>query len=257
MEFQFGFFPQVFLLVFFRTIAILIPIVIYGRVLVPAKIMVALGLLLALVLLPIVPPSWHQAAAGIQNIPQMLFALLNEILLGAVIGLTLNMMLAIALLGGTIAGWGSSLMMAQSIDPVTGAEDVILSEIVQNTLIMFFLLSNGHLLIIKMLAVSFQAVPPDFRWLQAGLMNRLIEMGAHMFQWGLRFGLPVMATVLLIDACMGLVSRMAPDFDILFLSFPIRLIAGLAVLGLTIRYGAGFFNNVIDMTLRQCAGFLM
>ncbi|MFH0880235.1 MAG: flagellar biosynthetic protein FliR [Lentisphaerota bacterium] len=173
MDFQFGFFPQVFLLVLFRVLAILMPVMMYSRVLAPRMVMVALGLMLSLVLLPIVPPSWHQAAASIHNIPQMLYALLGEILLGSVIGLTLNMMLGVALLGGTVAGWGSSLMMAQSIDPSSGASDVVLSQLVQNTLIIIFLVSNGHLLVIKMLAVSFQTVPPDLSWLQAGIVDRL------------------------------------------------------------------------------------
>ncbi|MFH0880234.1 MAG: flagellar biosynthetic protein FliR [Lentisphaerota bacterium] len=82
-------------------------------------------------------------------------------------------------------------------------------------------------------------------------------MGTLMFQWGLRFGLPVMAAILIVDACMGLVSRMAPDFDILFLSFPIRLFVGMAMLALTLRYSAGFFNNVIEITMRKCAAVLM
>ncbi len=257
MELQLGYLPQVYLLVLFRVMAVLVPILVYGRVLVPGKVMVAIGLFLTLILTPLVPESWIAAAMTLRTIPDVLFTLLGEVLLGTALALILNMIFGICIFAGTIAGWGSSLMMAQTIDPIHGGQSVILSEILQNLFIVLLFISNAHLVVLKMLAASFYSVPPQLTWLNEGFMNNLIALGSQMFWWGVRFGLPIMSAILIVDAAMGLVARMAPDFDILFLSFPIRLITGVAVFGITIQHGAGFFDRIQQMALEGFASLLL
>jgi flagellar biosynthetic protein FliR len=257
MEIQLGTLPQVYLLALFRVLAILMPVMIYGRVLVPVKIMVMIGLVVTLAMLPVVPASWMTAAAAIRTVPELLLAILSEVILGYAIGLILNTFMAICLMGGTIAGWGSSLMMAETIDPVSGVSNVILSEIIQNVFIVLFFISNAHLLVLKMLAVSFQIVPPQLGWMNAGTLDYLVSLGSMIFKWGLRFGLPILGAILIVDAAMGLIARMAPDFDILFLSFPVRLSVAIFILGISLREGAGFFNHLIEMTTEAFARILM
>ncbi|HBA85816.1 MAG TPA: hypothetical protein DCZ95_17165 [Verrucomicrobia bacterium] len=257
MDIQLGNLPQVYLLTLFRVLAILMPIMIYGRVLVPVKIMVMIAVVVTLALVPMVPAVWIDAAASLRTVPELLFAVLGEIVLGYAVGLIMNTFISICLMGGTIAGWGSSLMMAETIDPVSGINNVILSEIIQNLFILLFFISNTHLVVLKMMAVSFQIVPPSLSWLNEGMLEYIVSLGSLIFTWGVRFGLPIMGAILIIDAALGMIARMAPDFDILFLSFPIRLSVGLFVLGISIREGAGFFNRLIEMTTQAFARILI
>ena len=257
MDLQLGNLPQVYLLALFRVLAILLPIMIYGRAMVSAKVMVIIGVMITIVMVPVVPPSWVQAAVAIRTVPDLVLAIMSEVLLGYAIGLILNIFLSICMVGGTIAQWGSSLMMAETLDPASGVSNVILAEIIQSVFIILFLISNAHLLVLKMLAASFSVVPPSLEWLNAGVMEHLISQGEVMFKWGLRLGLPVMGSILIVDVALGLVARMAPDFDILFLSFPVRLIVGVTALALTLRQGAGFFNHVIEMATQAFARILI
>jgi flagellar biosynthetic protein FliR len=212
--------------------------------------------MVAVVMLPAVPPAWHAAAAGIRTMPDLLFAVLNEILLGAAVALVMNLCIGVCVIGGELAGWGTSLLVAQSFDPVRGANNAILAQIIQMVFIVILLISNAHLAVLRMMGASFAAVPPSLDWLNGGLIQSIIGVGSFMYEWGVRFAFPVLAGVLIIDACLGLIARMAPEFDILFLSFPIRLLSGIVILGFMIRYGGDFFARLMEMMLRFCARLL-
>ena len=73
-----------------------------------------------------------------------------------------------------------------------------------------------------------------------------------MFEWGLKFGLPVMCAGLILYVCLGLMSRLAPDFNVLFLSLPIRLLVGISVFGLALRFSGGYFERIMDDMLAGC-----
>ena len=62
----------------------------------------------------------------------------------------------------------------------------------------------------------------------------------------------MIAAGLVINAGMGLISKMAPQFNVLFLSMPIRLGAGMMMMGLFLRYGSGQMREVIKVMLEYC-----
>ena len=54
----------------------------------------------------------------------------------------------------------------------------------------------------------------------------------------------------------GLVARLAPDFNILFLSLPVRLGMVILIYGLIFRYGAVFLDRIMQSMLEECARIL-
>ena len=188
--------------------------------------------------------------------PELVFGVLGEILLGGVIALICDLFMAICLVAGQTIGFASSLTMSQAVDPVNGFSNNIVGLIVQMTFFMLVLISNAHLLLLKLLFGSFASVPPQLTWLSPDLLSNLFSLGTLMFEWGIKLAAPVLAGVLIIDAGFGLVSKMAPDFNILFLSLPVRLFSGMALFGLTLRYGGGLFDRLIELMMAYCARVL-
>jgi flagellar biosynthesis protein FliR len=256
MEITFSYYPQTFLLVLARVLAIVGGAAIFGKGVVPPRIRVGLALVIALVFTPLVPPAWAQAASALNNLPELVFGMLGEVLLGAVISLICDLFMSVCLVAGQVAGFSSSLTMSEAIDPVNGFSNNILGTILQLTFFMLVLISNAHLLLLKLLFQSFVAVPPQLGWLSRDLLGSLVSLGTMVFEWGVRLAAPVLAGVLIIDAGFGLISRLAPDFNILFLSLPVRLLSGMALIGLTLRFGGGFFSRLMEQMLAYCARVL-
>lgn len=256
MDIQFGFLPQTFFLVLARVGGVLATVPFFGGSSVAPTIRAALILAVALVLTPVAPPGWVAAAGALRTLEGIVFGALGEVVLGAAIGLVCGLFVSVFLVGGEIIAQGSGLMMAQEVDPTSGISQTMMSQMLQSAFVLCVVLTNGHLVLLKLVAGSFYSVPPQTAWLTQNWMFGLMALGSGLFEWGVRLAAPVIATILILDVGFGLIARIAPDFDILFMSIPIRLSAALAMFGFVARFGAPFFGSVSDRMLEACAAML-
>ncbi len=256
MEFQLGCYPQVFILTLARTGAIVFAMPFFeARLEVQIRIGIALAVTLAL--LPTLPPVWVQAASEITTLPAILLAMLNEVLLGGAIGLICNVFVGACQMAGELMGFSSSLNAAESLDPFSGLSSPAMEQILRILFVLIILLSNGHLALLRMLGASFRTIPPVMTWISAGLGERILALGTSMFTLGLGLAIPIMAAALLVDVCFGLIARLAPEANILFLSLPVRLCIGLGLFGIVLRCSAGSFARLVEQMLEQCAKILI
>ncbi|OGV65242.1 MAG: flagellar biosynthetic protein FliR [Lentisphaerae bacterium RIFOXYA12_FULL_48_11] len=252
MELNLEFYPQAVILLFSRMASLLISLPFFGGSQVPAPMKMGIAFAMSVVLFPQLSPEWISMAGQINTFFEMFIAMLNEILIGAGMGLLCNAFLAACTLAGNIIGMDTGLSMAQAMDPVNGVSGSILSSIIQYIGILMVLILGGHLVLMKILVVSLQTCAVPMQWLNDGFIMALVSTGKDMFLFGLKLALPVVCISLLMNVCFGLISRLAPDFDILFLSLPVRLGIGLAVFGLTLRFAGGVFEGMIEAMLNRC-----
>ncbi len=246
-------YPLMFLLVLFRIAAVMGTVTFLGKPRIPARFRVTIAFVMAMLIMPVLPATWQKAALEIHTTLDLLLAILGELLLGFAIGLVCDLFIAVFSTGGYLAGFCSSLTMAGVIDPINGLSENAIGGLLQSAFVIFFVLSDGHLLLLKMLGKSFEIIPPQLIWLKKDVMIDLIAMGSLLFEWALKLAAPTVAGALILDAALGLMSRMAPDFDILFLSLPVRLFVGLCLVGITLKFGTSFFEKMAEITAAYAA----
>lgn len=256
LEIQLGYAPQLLVLMVARITSSLAVMRVAGGTGSFPAFRILMSLALATALAPMVPVSWVDAARQLTTVPAMLYAMLTEVLLGLALGLVFQCFLSACSIAGTLIGMGTSLSMARMVDPVTGGQALVPQQILQMLFVLLLLLGNAHLVLIGVVARSFETLPPG-----AGLpcdgVALVANLGTIMLDWGLRLAMPVVAVALLLDACFGLVARLAPEFDILFLSLPIRLFVGLGAMGLAIRYGGGLLQEMIEKMVNMSGQLLL
>ncbi len=256
MTISLGHLPQVLLLVLARILGVVALTSFYGGPRLSARIRVTFGLTMALAILPVLPASWAAAARGMNDFPSLAYAMSAELFLGIGTALICNIFVAACHLGGMIVGYESALMMAQSIDPVGGQPNALTAQLIQTLFILLVLLCDGHLALLRLLALSFQAGPRLPEPGQAALAVAIVGLGSRLYTLGVTLALPVLAAALVVNASFGLIGRLAPDFNILFLALPFRLLAGIGILGVTLQFGSGFFERLTREMLDAAAGFL-
>lgn len=153
----------------------------------------------------------------------------NQIVIGASMGLVLQVVVAALVLAGHAISSAMGLTMSSMIDPSVGNVS-ILSQflIVLSTLI--FVGMGGHAMLLGLVLES-------FRWLPIGqsLMNQdayglIVRWSSMIFLGGLLLSLPVMVALLFINIGLGVVTRAAPSLNIFAIGFPAMIIAGFIVL---------------------------
>ena len=198
---------------------------------------VRLRVLLAVVLTGLIFPlyDWPRldptSAAGLLEVA-------NQVLIGATMGLMLQVVVAALVVAGQAISGSMGLAMANMIDPNVGNVPVVAQVlIIMATLI--FLGAGGHALLFALVLQSFEVLPIGVTVLDQAHWGQLLAWSGMMFTGAVLLALPVLVTLLFINVGLGVVTRAAPSLNIFAGGFPAMIVAGFVVFMLSLDSMAG------------------
>jgi len=191
------------------------------------RIRVLLAALLTLMIYPLVdwPIIDPYSAAGLREI-------FNQILIGTVMGMLLQIVNAALVVGGQAVSGSMGLGMANMVDPNMGNVPVISQFfIICSTLI--FMGIGGHVLVISLILESFRSLPIGQMLAADMLMAVLLQWSSMIFLGALLLALPIMVCLLFVNIGVGVITRAAPALNIFAVGFPAMILAGMLLLSLS------------------------
>ncbi len=223
-----AFYPDFYLLlllVFVRIGGVFVAAPFFSLPNIPVRLKVLLALLLAFTvtftLPPTLPPHAHQAVG-------FFVYLVVEALTGLLLGFAAQFIFFAVQFAGEVIGFQIGLSLAQVYNPIDGTPSNPLGRLLSMTLLLVFVLVDGHHYVLEALAASFEVVPPaGARLAHGGLL--LQEWMRDFFVTALRLAAPFMITIFLVDTALGVFSRVVPQADLFTLSLPLKLMAGLVL----------------------------
>lgn len=231
-----------FLLTLFRVSILLFVLPFFGGTNIPNSIKGAFCLVMALALWPhlsfpgaLFPSSpWH-----------ILIMLVGELLIGLILGLTVRVLFGAVQMGGQLIGFQMGYAMINVVDPLTGQTVVITSHFLYMTSLLTFLVLDGHLYLLQALAQSFALVAPGGLLLNPELAGHMLRMVGQIFVLAIKIAAPVIAAIFLVDLALALVSRAAPQMNVLMLGFPLKIGVGFVFLGILFTTMARYVGEFI------------
>ncbi|CAD5110202.1 flagellar biosynthetic protein FliR [Zestomonas carbonaria] len=194
------------------------------------RIRVLLALALTLVLARALPdpPAIEPLSLG------ALFATLEQIAVGLLLGLALQLVFVVFSLVGEVVSTQMGMSMARYNDPMNGvSSSSILSLLYFLLLALLFLSIDGHLLTVSVLYQSFVHWPVG-----SGLHYQGFATLAHALGWvfaaAVLITLPVVFCMTLVQFCFGLLNRISPAMNLFSLGFPMAILTGLLCVYLTL-----------------------
>ncbi|MDR3417531.1 MAG: flagellar biosynthetic protein FliR [Nevskia sp.] len=214
-----------------------------------ARLMLALTLTLVLApLLPKLPPLPAFGAAW-------WLAIGREFVIGAGLGLMLQLVFEAVMLAGELVSYGMGLGFAQLADPLHGAAAPMLGQFYQICAILLFLSLGGHLRLVELLSDSFHAAPLGGAAPPASSLFAVAQLGTLCFAGALRIALPAVIALLLVNLSFGVMNRSAPALNALSIGFPLSLIVGLVVLRFTLPQLQTALADLLDQAWNYAAGW--
>ncbi len=193
-------------------------------------------------------PVRPQDAFGLHSALMMV----NEAIYGLGLGLVCAILFQTVQVSARIVEREMGLSMANVFDPFSGDPAEPLSVLTETIFALLFLTVGGHHVLLRLIQQSFVRFPvgsiPDLERLTRGL----IETSNTMLLLGLQMAGPIVAVSLLTLVILAIMSRIAPDANVLFLSFPLRIGMGLILVGLFfpfLQYFVKEFTNWLDKLL--------
>jgi flagellar biosynthetic protein FliR len=234
-----------FLFPFFRIASFLMAMPMIGTQLVPMRIRLGLALAMTAVLLPVLPVP--PVADGLSFQTYILIA--QQILIGAVLGFALHIMFQIFAVGGQLIANQMGLGFASMTDPVNGVSVVVLGQFYLMLTMLMFLAMNGHLVMINVVAQSFDILPVTVVNFSAIKFMDIALAGTWMFSGALLMSLPAVTSLLVINLSFGIMTKAAPQLNIFAIGFPFTMVMGLLITWISLSGFLGQFELIADHAL--------
>ncbi|APX93246.1 flagellar biosynthetic protein FliR [Halomonas sp. 1513] len=239
---------MLFLWPFVRITAFLMASPLLGHSAVPNQAKIGLAVLLTVVIGPTLPdmpdaPIVSWASLGI---------MIEQMLIGIAIGLTMQVMFAVVQAAGEFIGLQMGLAFATFFDAGSGTNTMILSRVFYMITLLMFLAFNGHLIVIEILASTFVTLPIGIGSFNAGAFEMLVRFGGTIFVSGMLLALPLVGSLLIINLSLGILNRSAPQLTVFNIGFPTSLTVGIFLLMVLMTDFARFLQRLFSDSL----GFL-
>lgn len=186
------------------------------------------------------------------------FALLvvREAFLGLLLGFAVNLLSAVVITAGEIISHEMGFGMARIVDPSTGRNSPVVSQLFTafGVLVMFHL--NIHHEALRLLVATYEAVPVGRPFDFSPVAARLQETIGEALVFALRYAAPVLGVMVLVTATLVVLARAVPNINLMEFSFGIRIL--LALLGAYhfLAEGMPFLGDVFERMLGHARGLV-
>ena len=229
---------------FLRTLAMFTAAPVFSQKAIPMRVKVGLAFLVAVCAQAVL----DQPMVAV-NSPQALTCVIQQVGIGLAIGFSARLIIAVMELAGEAIGLQMGLSFASFFDPTSGAQLSAVSRFLVQIFTLFFIVVNGHLIVLMAVIKSFDAFPVDGSFLQAVAQMRIHELGSAVFSSALWIALPLVALLLFVNLTMGVIARIAPQLNVFSIGFPVTLTVGMLGITATLPMMEQPFLSMIERTL--------
>lgn len=214
----------------------------------PARSKAGFALVFAFLLAPVVAAVPHAHA-------EITFAaLLAEVAVGLVYGLTLTLLNEMLMFAGQIAGMQFSFSLVNLLDPASQIQTPLLGEIFQMMGTLVILAAGLDRILIASMVRSFHVVPlGGFLFTQVSAMA-VVRAASGIFLAALELVAPVLAATLLVEVAVSLLGKLSPQLPVMSLTVPLKTLTGFAILigslALWPRFIEARFSSLLDLAER-------
>lgn len=221
---------------------------IFGTLAMPRQIRAFLAVAMALLVTPVyldasIPPVGDLATYG------RLMA--NEVLIGLLLGLGVNILLSGIQVAGNIVSQMSGLSLADVFDPGFDENVSMFTQLFYYLTMAVFVAIGGHHIMLEGVLDTFAWAPPGHAALGESYVEALTSLMTQSFALGVRAAAPLLVALFLSTIVLGLIGRTLPQINIIAVGFGINSFLTLAMTMLSLGAIAWTFQEPTIDALRQ------
>ncbi|EGN5705884.1 flagellar type III secretion system protein FliR [Campylobacter upsaliensis] len=171
--------------------------------------------------------------------------LLSEVLFGMIAGLIIQFVFVIIMMAGEQIAFTMGFTMAGVLDPSSGINMPVTSQILNLLALLFFLAFDGHHLMLLFLSQSLTYINLGGFYPSENFMQYLNSGMLSVFVIGFTMAFPILAISLLADVIFGILMKTMPQFNLLVIGYPIKIALAFVVLIAILLIMMEYFKELI------------
>ena len=231
------------LYIFLRVIAMIIAAPVLGHNSIPAVARIFISFVIAYITFLTIDKS--KIIIDV-NLVTIIVNSAREIIMGLIMGFTLNFIFYGISYAGHLIGYDMGLMFSEVLNPMQDIQNNVVGEIIFYLSMMIFLLINGHHHIISAVVASFELVPIAKFTVTQPLISLIIKLSFAVFIIAMKIAAPIVVSYFLIHIAEGIIARVIPNIQIFFITQPAKIGLGLIFLSILIPIYFYAIKNLLN-----------
>jgi flagellar biosynthetic protein FliR len=251
MRIDISWLPQlaaVFMLVFARVAAMVMVLPTLGEQNIPVRIKLASAVLLTLIIMPLHQRDFH---IDTQALSSLIVLMVQEILIGIVLGATAQVTMAALQVAGSIIAQQMGLGFVTSVDPTQGEQGILVGNFLTMLGVTMLFATDSHHLLIAALNDSYKIFAPGEALATGDIAALATQAFAAAFKLGLQLAAPFLVFGLVFNIGLGVLARLMPQMQVYFVGVPLSILAGFLIFALVLTAMMGTFLAYFDGVIHQ------
>lgn len=249
MQLALQFLPP-FLLVLCRITSFFVVAPLFSFRTVPNPFKVGLGVFVSLLVVAALDGGANTVAFG-TGYPLLV---VREILVGLLLGFTVYLFFTVVQIAGAFIDQQIGFGMVNVVDPMTGAQSPLVGNFKFFVALLLFLALNGHHQLLLGLMRSYEWIPLHnalFLHIADGsIFDFLLESFVRAFYLAFQMAAPIVVSIFLVDVGLGVLARVAPQFNMFVVGLPTKITVGFIVLVLIVPGLLYLFRDLFAETIQ-------
>ncbi len=187
--------------------------------------------------------------------PSLVGAIVVQAAVGALIGLVVLLFIGALQGAGSLIDQFSGLNLPPSIDPLSLEQTPLIAQLYEWLATVLLFTTGGIVLLARGFVQSFRVVGTtvpahDVAVLPGSLASDIVSF----FAAAIEIAAPLVAVLFVAQALLGLIAKSAPQAGVFALGFPLQVLLGLLVLGLSIAAVPNDLSSLLERALGQLFG---
>jgi len=200
------------------------------------------------------------ATLSFANVSISVSAIIGELAIGLVYGLSLALLNEMMLFAGQIAGLQFSFSLVNLMDPASAIQTPLLGDLFQLMGTLVLITAGLDRILLASVVRSFHAVPLGAFALMPPTALVVVRAASGIFLAAVELAAPVLAATMLLEIAVALLGKLSPQLPVMMLTVPLKTLTGFAVLigslALWPRFIEARFGSLLDMAERLISASL-
>ncbi len=242
-----------FSLIFMRVFACIQFNPLFGRTNIP--IMVKGGIIMVLTIL--VYSVSEPVTIDTGNVIGYAALLLKELAVGYVLGMVFNFFASAIIFAGSVIDYQMGLSMSSIYDAQSNASISLSATLLNILLMVCFLTTDAHLVVLKIFLTSADIVPYGSIRLGPEVASAALHFFAQFISLALRIAMPMLAVQLFVEVGMGILMKTIPQINIFVVNIQTKILVGLLIILLLFFPMSDFMLDIIEVLVQSMRDMLV
>lgn len=186
----------------------------------------------------------------------VIFLSIKEVLMGLCLGFMCRLFYFALTMAGNLVATSVGFAQGSMFNPALGTQTTTIETFYTILGTLFFLMIQGHHVLISALVESFDIVPLGMITIKHQIFLSSGHTLLKFFEIAFQLAAPIVATLFFLNFGMGVLGRAVPQLNVLVTSFPVNILAGLLVMIICIPLFVEQMGGIAEDTTKALFEFL-